>query len=157
MELEPMTNEELAALGKSPEVQDLPEDVRHRVLWAILQATAANALEERLKAAAPEAGTTCAEFGMLEAKAARYAELEAILAPLAQGAETAAEVLRRVVAVAEAVEYCAQPPVRLSFWADKWHVSYWRGPCDEECDSAPTLPAAVAALRKRVEGGEAMP
>ena len=54
--------------------------------------------------------------------------------------------------VAEAVKYCAQPPVRLSFWADKWHVSYWRGPGDEECDSAPTLPEAVAALRKRTEG-----
>ena len=55
--------------------------------------------------------------------------------------------------VAEAVKYCAQPPVRLSFWADKWHVSYWRDPCDAEFDSAPTLPEAVEKLRKRVEGG----
>ena len=55
MELEPMTSKELVALGQSPNVQGLPENVRHRVLWAILQATAANALEARLEAAAPVA------------------------------------------------------------------------------------------------------
>ena len=74
------------------------------------------------------------------------AELVTLIQALWRALESAAP-------VAEAVKYCAQPPVRLSFWADKWHVSYWRGPCDEECDSAPTLPEAVAALRKRVEGG----
>jgi len=160
MELEPMTNEELAALGKSPEVQDLPEDVRHRVLWAILQATAANALEERLKAAAPEAGTTCAEFGMLEAKAARYAELEAILAPRAQGAETAAEVLRRVVAVAEAVEWCVANGAQVNFaWIGEngsrvATVNLYTPDADMDEESevdAPTFLEAVAALRKRTE------
>jgi len=51
MELEPMSNEELKELAREPEVLALPEGVLHRVRWAILQATAANALEAALSPA----------------------------------------------------------------------------------------------------------
>jgi hypothetical protein len=48
----------------------------------------------------PAPGTECAEFGYLENKAARYDEVEAILAPLARDSETAVDILRRLVAQA---------------------------------------------------------
>ena len=47
MKLEPMADAELLALMRESAVQALPDDVLHRVLWALAQAHAANVSEKR--------------------------------------------------------------------------------------------------------------